>query len=775
MDNTGLLNSLEGLSGESLQDHSLDQSQVGIKDSVEPSSTGCKLDKESLFSLPKKPQFGSSHQRTLSDQCNEHHVPLTRNHSKRFSLNSMLTQKELPTEYFKNLSTPVSPNQTSRSLQLTNISESGGAELSMNSHSRDSLVDYIQGTDMEAFLRNRQGSFSSKEPYSPGNDKGKSPRKERRFGRVSISSTCDNTPLSITQVLETANSADHLPSFNSINRSTSPNSKSSDTGSPTTKVIVQRLVNDFSQLEAGCEPVWERCEQSIDTARILTRFFRKRAGLEEEYGKNMNKLVQMTLKEFEKETIKEGTFGDSLKGLLDAHEDIGKIRVKLSSHFYSLAEELSYVAKEKEALRKAQKETDVRLKKNIAEAEATLEKVKSKFLQASEGWDKAITNKLEQSHLDAEQAAYSQSPTHHSSRTQNAIVDAFNNIFSANKSGDALRKQEEDTKSKANSSKRLYHQQHTLVNHMRHDYFYKQLPDLISESLGVLEDTDQTTKSFLDLYISRYLASNQETINIISPKDPEKGLRSLVDKIDVHKDNLDFFSRQLSATRPVYRDAYEIVGYTMSKVAKSVLNPKVVYGMNLQEQLTRDGTSIPTIVVKCVKFIEKHGITQEGIYRRSGSSVKVNKLKDLFNLDASDIDLETLDAASDVDNVTGALKLYLRELPEAVIPSTYWSSFLVAHKEDHNEQSQLDTLKSALAKLPDANLNLLKYMMLHLKRVASHEDENKMSISNLSIVFGPTLFPPSQKSNAVELMGQQCGVTMLLIKFSDTLFDELAL
>jgi len=209
----------------------------------------------------------------------------------------------------------------------------------------------------------------------------------------------------------------------------------------------------------------------------------------------------------------------------------------------------------------------------------------------------------------------------------------------------------------------------------------------------------------------------------------------------------------------------------MSKLAQSALDPKTVYGMGLQEQLSRDGSELPIIVVKCIEYIEKHGIFQEGIYRRSGSSIKVDKIKNLFNLDANNVDLETLELAHDVDNVAGAFKLYLRELPEAVVPSIYWSKFLVAHKETE-DQSQLDGLKLALKSLPGIYYKLLAYIILHLSKVASHGEENKMPISNLSIVFGPTLFPPAYAANAVELMGQQCGVTMLLLTFSSRLFDD---
>ena len=44
--------------------------------------------------------------------------------------------------------------------------------------------------------------------------------------------------------------------------------------------------------------------------------------------------------------------------------------------------------------------------------------------------------------------------------------------------------------------------------------------------------------------------------------------------------------------------------------------------------MTRDDVDLPLIIVKCCEAIEKHGIEATGIYRISGTVVKVNKLKE---------------------------------------------------------------------------------------------------------------------------------------------------
>ena len=52
------------------------------------------------------------------------------------------------------------------------------------------------------------------------------------------------------------------------------------------------------------------------------------------------------------------------------------------------------------------------------------------------------------------------------------------------------------------------------------------------------------------------------------------------------------------------------------------------FGVDLGEQMARDDVDVPQIVVKCCEAIEKYGIEATGIYRISGTVVKVNKLKE---------------------------------------------------------------------------------------------------------------------------------------------------
>ncbi|KTF78425.1 hypothetical protein cypCar_00034597 [Cyprinus carpio] len=98
---------------------------------------------------------------------------------------------------------------------------------------------------------------------------------------------------------------------------------------------------------------------------------------------------------------------------------------------------------------------------------------------------------------------------------------------------------------------------------------------------------------------------------------------------------------------------------------------------------------------------------------------------------------------TDVHTVASLLKLYLRELPEPVIPFNKYEDFLTcAQLLLKDEEVGLSELVKQVNTLPQANYNLLKYICKFLDEVQSHSNENKMSVQNLATVFGPNILRP---------------------------------
>lgn len=105
----------------------------------------------------------------------------------------------------------------------------------------------------------------------------------------------------------------------------------------------------------------------------------------------------------------------------------------------------------------------------------------------------------------------------------------------------------------------------------------------------------------------------------------------------------------------------------------------------------------------------------------------------------------------DVHSVTGVLKLYLREMPEALFTDALYPAFVDAFQSG-GESNRAVALRRVYESLPAVNKAVIDFILAHLSRVNKHEAQNKMSLHNLATVFGPTLLRPgttnSSRTNA---------------------------
>ncbi|KAL1775098.1 rho GTPase-activating protein 9 isoform X1 [Sigmodon hispidus] len=187
-----------------------------------------------------------------------------------------------------------------------------------------------------------------------------------------------------------------------------------------------------------------------------------------------------------------------------------------------------------------------------------------------------------------------------------------------------------------------------------------------------------------------------------------------------------------------------------------------VFGCQLESLCQREGDTVPSFVRLCVEAVDKKGLDVDGIYRVSGNLAVVQKLRFLVDREravTSDgrylfpeqpgqegkLDLDSAEW-DDIHVVTGALKLFFRELPQPLVPPS-----LLPHFRDSLELSEPDQCLSEIKKLvdllPKPNHDTLQYILEHLCRVIAHSDKNRMTAHNLGIVFGPTLFRPEQEAS----------------------------
>ncbi|XP_007445486.2 rho GTPase-activating protein 25-like, partial [Python bivittatus] len=136
-----------------------------------------------------------------------------------------------------------------------------------------------------------------------------------------------------------------------------------------------------------------------------------------------------------------------------------------------------------------------------------------------------------------------------------------------------------------------------------------------------------------------------------------------------------------------------------------------VFGQQLEDTMVYEQRfgqhQVPILVEKCAEFIRKNGLNEEGIFRLPGQDNLVKKLRDAF--DAGE--RPSFDQDTDVHTVASLFKLYLRELPQPVIPWTQYEDFLLCGQLlTSDEDKGHPQLVKQLARLPQDNYNLLSYI-----------------------------------------------------------------
>uniref|UniRef100_A0A8C8YP64 GEM interacting protein n=1 Tax=Prolemur simus TaxID=1328070 RepID=A0A8C8YP64_PROSS len=164
-------------------------------------------------------------------------------------------------------------------------------------------------------------------------------------------------------------------------------------------------------------------------------------------------------------------------------------------------------------------------------------------------------------------------------------------------------------------------------------------------------------------------------------------------------------------------------------------------------QLPRDfPEEVPFVITRCTAEIEHRALGVQGIYRVSGSRVRVERLCQAFENGRALVEL----SGNSPHDVSSVLKRFLQELTDPVIPFHLYDAFISLAKTLHADPGDdpgtpspspevIHSLKTLLVQLPDSNYNTLRHLVAHLFRVAAQFEENKMSANNLGIVFGPTL------------------------------------
>uniref|UniRef100_A0A8C5GWN1 Rho GTPase-activating protein 17 n=1 Tax=Gouania willdenowi TaxID=441366 RepID=A0A8C5GWN1_GOUWI len=314
---------------------------------------------------------------------------------------------------------------------------------------------------------------------------------------------------------------------------------------------------------------------------------------------------------------------------------------------------------------------------------------------------------------------------------------------------------------------------------------------------NILKQRKQLAKLVLD-YDSARARWLQATKSIISGTNTQaltakadllkEEVDEAMNKVEMCKDQLaadmySFFSKEgdyahyfitlLEAQADYHRKSLTVLENVLPtvKAQQDSWMEKPAFGSGLDEHLKRSGREIALPIEACVMMLLETGMKEEGLFRIAAGASKLKKLK--AALDCSTSQLEGF--YSDPHAVAGALKSYLRELPEPLMTYQLYDDWILASSVSDPDK-RLQALWVVCDKLPKSNKTNLRYLVKFLSKLTQDSEANKMTPSNIAIVLGPNLLWAKTEGSLAEMAAATSvhvvGIVEPIIQHADWFFPE---
>ncbi|TKS80696.1 Rho GTPase-activating protein 42 [Collichthys lucidus] len=147
-------------------------------------------------------------------------------------------------------------------------------------------------------------------------------------------------------------------------------------------------------------------------------------------------------------------------------------------------------------------------------------------------------------------------------------------------------------------------------------------------------------------------------------------------------------------------------------------------------------------VRKCIDLVEMRGINTMGLYRIGGVNSKVQKLMTTVFSSKAPVDMDLDPETWDNKTITSGLKIT---------------------SESDDQNYRVCAVHALVHKLPERNKEMLELLIKHLVTVSTQSESNLMTVSNLGVIFGPTLMRSQEETVAA----------MMNIKFQNIVVEIL--
>eukprot|EP01117_Protostelium_nocturnum_P011003 TRINITY_DN3993_c0_g1_i1.p1 TRINITY_DN3993_c0_g1~~TRINITY_DN3993_c0_g1_i1.p1 ORF type:complete len:925 (+),score=337.42 TRINITY_DN3993_c0_g1_i1:928-3702(+) len=217
------------------------------------------------------------------------------------------------------------------------------------------------------------------------------------------------------------------------------------------------------------------------------------------------------------------------------------------------------------------------------------------------------------------------------------------------------------------------------------------------------------------------------------------------------------YSKEVDASTKSFRETVTRKGLVRSQSSFLPVSPTLgqnalIFAVPLATLLQREQTKVPKLVSQVFEWIEANALEVEGLYRLAGIRDQPEKVRKMYDRNPEFKLSELTLSTTDVHWICNLCKLFLRLLPDPVIPFAFYSRFVEIDDIKEEEEKTL-ALAKLIKLMPEEHKTLLEAIVHHSQVVANSSSKNMMDSHNLALVLSPTMLK-AEKPNMSTMVAE---------------------
>jgi len=263
----------------------------------------------------------------------------------------------------------------------------------------------------------------------------------------------------------------------------------------------ESVLRALCDLDCGVSLLLDRIKQGMVSCREASVFFKKRATLEDEYGRTMQKLARTTSDVYSSSDGKAGSFVSAWQSTMKIHEIMSENRIKFAQRLNEMSDDLASLAKEVDKNRKSTKDLAMRYERTLQESEIITEKAKNRFDLTAEELERVLVQKEGESVKETAVQGQNRAggPGAGGKRVIGKAVHK-GGLLLKGKNPISMQRQEEDVRARMSAASDVYRKAMLETQAIRQEYFNFQLPRILRALKECADEIDNGIQYHLGRY-----------------------------------------------------------------------------------------------------------------------------------------------------------------------------------------------------------------------------------------------------------------------------------